>query len=96
MKHIVFTMFGVTDTGKMKLASTVVQADPPEGLKILSWYACQGIPLPDFPGDKMLSISVIEADSNEAIDALVTMIKGQNGTPVSCVPVLEIAPDTSA
>ena len=96
MKHIVFTTFGVADTEKMKLASTVVQADPPEGLKILNWYACQGIPHPDFPKDKMLSISVIEADSNEAIDALFTKIKGQNGTPVSCVPVLEIAPSSSA
>jgi len=96
MKHIVFTMFGVADTDKVVQASNAVQDNPPAGLKILTSYVCQGIPLPDFPKDKMLSISVIEAANNEAIGVLVTNPVAPVGASVSCVPVLEIAPGTTA
>ena len=89
MKFLVFNMFDVDKTAEMSAISDKIQANPPPGIKALAAYTCLGIPFPGFPPNTLLSISVAEAESSEAI-AAETYPAALAGATVWCVPVLEM------
>ena len=90
MKFLTFVMFDVDKTAEMSQLSDKIQANPPPGTKTLAMYTCLGIPFPGFPPNTLLSITVSEAESSEAI-AAGTYPAALAGATVWSVPVLEAA-----
>ncbi len=94
MKFLVFAVFDVAKAAEMSAASDKFQANPPEGIKTLFMYTCQGIPFPqglpdNVPPTSLVTISVQEADSNEAVSAGMYPFM-LAGAQMWAVPVLEL------
>jgi len=87
MKFITFYMFDVAKTADVAQASDKVAETP--GQKILSQYVCQGIPFPGNPPNTMVSISVVEIESNEALASAHYPV-ALAGATLWSVPVLEL------
>jgi len=93
MKFLGFTMYDVDKTADVAAASDKVAGTP--GMEIMSAYVCMGIPFPGFPDNTLLSISVVDAESSEAMAAAAYPV-ALAGATVWHVPVLEVAAGTSA
>ena len=90
MKFLVFAMNDVAKMADVAQAWDKIQANPPAGTKTLATYICQGIPFAGtVPPNATVGISVVEAESNEAI-ATNTYPMALAGATVWYVPVLEI------
>lgn len=87
MKFLVFLAFDVAKTAEVAQAADKMQASPPMGTKLLAAYSCQGIPWPGASGQ--ISVAVFEAESNEALSAVLYPL-ALAGATVWSVPVLEI------
>ncbi|TET39682.1 MAG: hypothetical protein E3J65_03395 [Dehalococcoidia bacterium] len=88
---MLFTMWDAAKTAEVAQAADKVWASPPPGIKMLAHYICQGIPFPGvlLPPNTLVNVSVIEADSNEAIAATAYPLV-LAGVTVWHVPVLEL------
>jgi hypothetical protein len=85
-----FLMFAMCDTTKVaELAQSADKAAKTPGQKTIAQYACQGMAFSGIPPNKTLAISVIEAESNEAL-AATQYPMGLAGIDTWAVPVLEI------
>jgi hypothetical protein len=87
MKFITFYMFDVAKAADVAQASDKVAKTP--GQKILSQYVCQGLAFPGSPPNTLVSISVVEAESNEAM-ASANYPVALAGASLWSVPVLEM------
>ncbi|MEE8470753.1 MAG: hypothetical protein V3S51_05430 [Dehalococcoidia bacterium] len=88
MKFLTFSMYDVAKTADVAAASDKVAGTP--GLEILSGYVCMGIPFPGFPENKLLSVSVVNIESSEAMAAAAYPLS-LAGATVWHVPVLDMA-----
>jgi len=87
-----FLSFGIVDVAKVAEVAQVsdkVWASPPLGIKALAIYMCQGIAFSGQPPNTLLTIAVLEAESNEAM-AAVNYPMALAGATVWNVPVLEL------
>jgi len=87
MKFITFYMFDVAKTAEVAQASDKVAKTP--GQKILAQYVCQGLAFPGSPPNTMVSMSVVEAESNEAMASAHYPV-ALAGASLWSVPVLEM------
>ena len=87
MKFITFYMFDVAKTAEVAQASDKVAKTP--GQKILAQYVCQGIAFSGQPPNTLISISVAEIESNEAMSSTQYPI-ALAGSTIWSVPVLEM------
>jgi hypothetical protein len=95
MKFLSFSMVDVAKAADIAQVSDKVWASPPPGIKALAAYTCQGIAFSGQPPNTLLTISVIEAESNEAM-AEVDYPMALAGTNSWNVPVLELPVGGSA
>ncbi len=89
MKFLRFAAINVAKAAEVAQASDKAWASPPPGVKLLAQYACQGMAYEGVPPNTLVVISVIEAESNEAL-AAVTWPVSLAGASLSTVPVLEL------
>jgi hypothetical protein len=89
MKVLRFAVFETLKAADVAQASDGVWASPPSGIKILATYVCQGMPFSDQPRNTLVSIQVLEAESNEAIAATQYPV-ALAGATVNDVLVLEL------
>ncbi len=87
MKFINFVMFDGTKAAEVAQAADKVAKTP--GQKMLAQYVCQGIPFAGVPPHMMVTITVGEAENNEAISAVHYPLL-LAGASVWAVPVLEL------
>ena len=91
MKFLLFAMWDAAKTAEVTQAADKVWASPPPGIKRLAHYICEGITFPGvlLPPNTLVSVGIIEADTNEAIAAAsYPMVLA--GVSVWHVPVLEL------
>jgi len=89
MKFLQFGMFDVAKAADVSQASDKFWAKPPPGIKMLADYVCLGMPFPGAPPNTVVGIGVIEAETAEALAALLYPM-GLAGASVWCVPVMEL------
>ena len=89
MKFLSFAMFDVAKAGELAKVSDKVWASAPPGIKILSAYVCQGMAFAGVPPNALVSIDIIEAESNEAL-AAVNYPLALAGASIWNVPVMEL------
>ena len=89
MKFLMFAMMDVAKAAELAQASDKVWASPPPGIKMLADYVCLGIPFSGAPPNTVVGISIVEAESAEALTA-VTYPMGLAGASLWNVPVLEM------
>jgi len=87
MKFLVFSMFDVAKAAEVAEASDKVAKMP--GVKLLSQYACQGMPFAGVPAKHMVVVSVQEYESNQAIASSQYPL-ALAGVSTWAVPVLEM------
>jgi hypothetical protein len=87
MKFLTFAMFEAAKGAEIAQAADQVAKTP--GQKMLAQYVCQGIPFPGVTPNTMVTISVGEAENNEAIGAVQYPL-ALAGATVWAVPVLEM------
>ena len=87
MKFLVFSMFDVAKTAEIAQIADKVAKTP--GQKTIAQYACQGMAFNGQPPNTTLAISVVDAESNEAI-AATQYPMGLAGISTWAVPVLEV------
>lgn len=89
MKFLMFAMMDVAKAAEFAQASDKVWASPPPGIKMLADYVCLGISFPGAPPNTVVGISIVEAESAEALTA-VTYPMALAGASLWNVPVLEM------
>lgn len=89
MKFLSFGMFDVAKGVDVSQATDKFWASRPPGVKMLADYVCEGLPFPGALPNTMVGISIIEAESNEALAALSYPLM-LAGASVWNVPVLEM------
>ncbi len=87
MKFLMFGMFDAAKAAEVAQVADKVAKTP--GQKTIAQYVCQGIAFAGVPPNTMVTISVGEAESNEAI-AAVQYPLALAGATVWSVPVLEM------
>lgn len=87
MKFITFAMFDVAKAAEVAQVVDKVAKTP--GQKTIAQYICQGIAFAGVPPNKMVTISVAEVESNEAIAASQYPL-ALAGAILWAVPVLEM------
>jgi len=93
MKFLTFAMYDVDKTADVAAASDKTAGTP--GVEIMGGYVCMGIPFPGFPENTLLTISVVDVESSEAMAAAAYPV-ALAGATVWHVPVMEIPAGTSA
>ena len=88
MKFLMFAMFDVAKAAEVAQVADKVAKTP--GQKTIAQYVSQGIAFAGVPPNKMLTIVVAEAESNEAIAASQYPL-ALAGATVWSVPVLEMS-----
>lgn len=91
MKFLLFTMWDAAKTAEMAQVHDKVWSSPPPGVKMLADYICQGMPFPGvlLPPNTLVSVGIIEAESNEALAAAAYPVV-LAGASLWHVPVLEL------
>lgn len=89
MKFLRFSMMDYAKMAEMTKVSDKTWASPPPGIKMDALYACMGIAFPDQPPNTIVSISVVEAESAEALAAVGYPLM-QAGASIWAVPVLDV------
>ena len=89
MKFLTFSLVDVAKIAEVAQASDKAWASPPPGIKVLANYTCQGIAFPGVPPNTLVTIGVVEAESNEAMAAINWPI-ALAGATLWNVPVLEL------
>ena len=91
MKFLSFTTFNIDKLSEVAQAADKLGKNPPEGYKLLALYSCQAIPFSGMElarGD-MVSVSIIESDSAEAM-AAANLEMSIAGATINRIPVMEI------
>ena len=91
MKFLSFSTFNIDKLAEVAQAADNLGKNPPEGYKLLAMYSFQGNP---FPGTEhargdMVSVSIIESDSAEAM-ASANLQMTLAGATINRIPVMEI------
>jgi len=89
MKFLRFAVMDVAKAADVSQASDKTWASPPPGAKLLAQYACLGIAFPGQPANKIVSIAILEADSDEVLTAT-TYPVALAGADLWNVPVIEV------
>ena len=87
MKFITFNMFDVAKAVEIAQAADKVVKTP--GQKTLAQYVCLGLAFPGVPPNTMVTITIGEVESNEAMGAVHYPLE-LAGATVWSVPVLEM------
>ena len=91
MKFLSINTYHVDKLGDAAKATAKLNANPPEGYKILTIYSCLANPFPgvELPPGTMVTVSVLECDNAESLAsaALEMTIAGVN---VNRIPVMEV------
>ena len=87
MKFLVFAMFDVAKAAEMAQANDKLAKTP--GRKVLSTYSCMGLAFPGVPPNTIVTISVVEYETSEAMAAVLYPLEVAGAT-VWAVPVLEM------
>ena len=87
MKFVGFVMYDAAKAAEVAQASDKAAETP--GRKVLAGYVCEGLVFPGQPPNTMVSISIVEYESNEAM-ATAMYPMGLAGATVWVVPVLEV------
>jgi hypothetical protein len=86
MKFLGFTVYDVAKSTEVAQAADKVAKTP--GRKVLAVYTCEGLVFPGQPPNTLVTISVAEYESNEAMAAAMYPV-ALAGATVWAVPVLE-------
>jgi hypothetical protein len=86
MKFISFGIYDVAKTAEVAQAADKVAKTP--GRKSLASYTCMGLAFPGVPPNTLVTIEVVEYESNEAMAAVQYPV-ALAGATVWAVPVLE-------
>jgi hypothetical protein len=87
MKFMIFSLF---ETAKIaELAQVIDKVAKTPGQKTIAQYACQGMAFSGLPPNTTLGISVVEAESNDALAATQYPLD-LAGISTWAVPVLEV------
>lgn len=86
MKFLSFGIYDVAKTPEVAQAADKVAKTP--GHKVLASYTCQGLAFPGVPPNTLVTIEVVEYESNEAMAAVQYPI-ALAGATTWVVPVLE-------
>ena len=89
MKFFQFAMFDPAKAAEIAKASDKVWSSPPQGIKILADYVCLGIAFPGTPPNTVVSMSIVEAKTAEALTAA-TYPMSLVGATMWNVPVMEM------
>ena len=89
MRFLSFVTFDVAKAAELAKVSDKVWASPPPGIKLLAAYVCQGMAFAGVPPNTLVSIDIIEAESNEAL-AAVNYPLALAGASIWNVPVMEL------
>ena len=89
MKFLQFGMFEVAKAADVAAASDKFWASPPPGIKMLADYVCLGLAFPGHPLNTAVGVSVVEAESAEALLAA-TYPMALAGASVWNVPIMEM------
>jgi hypothetical protein len=91
VKFLSINTYHIDKLGDAAKATAKLNANPPEGYKILAIYSCLANPFPgaELPPGTMVTISVLESDNAESLAsaALEMTLAGVN---VNRIPVLEV------
>ena len=92
MKFLSFVTFNVDKLAECAQAADRLGKNPPEGYKLLAMYSCQANPFSgkELERGDMVSVSVIECDSAEAL-AAANLEMTLAGATVNRIPVLQIS-----
>jgi hypothetical protein len=89
MKIFVFQLIDVSKVPDVAKAGDKVWGSPPAGVKVLAGYTCQGLAYPGMPSNTIMSIRVVEAESNEALSAVIYPVFVAGAT-VWSTPVMDL------
>lgn len=89
MKFLTFTWYDASKATELATIVDKMQASYPPGLKNLGQYACLAIPFPGLPPNTIVSFSITEAESAEALAAISYPLV-LAGATIHRVPILEI------
>ena len=87
MKFLVFAVFDVAKAAEMAQANDKLAETP--GRKVLSTYTCMGLAYPGVPPNTIVSISVVEYESSQAMAAVLYPLE-LAGATIWAVPVLDV------
>jgi hypothetical protein len=87
MKFLVFAVFDVAKAAEMAQANDKLAETP--GRKVLSTYTCMGLAYPGVPPNTIVSISVVEYESSQAMAAVLYPLEVAGAT-IWAVPVLDV------
>ena len=92
MKFLSINTFHIDKLDDAAKATAKLNANPPEGYKILTMYSCQANPFPgtELPPGTMVTISVLECDNAESM-AAAAMEMTRAGVNVNRIPVMEVS-----
>ena len=92
MKFLSINTYHIDKLGDAAKATAKLNANPPEGYKILAIYSCLANSFPgvELPPGTMVTVSVLESDNAESLAsaALEMTLAGVN---VNRIPVMEVA-----
>ncbi len=89
MKFLIFQLIEVSKVPDVSKAADKVWGSPPAGVKALGGYTCLGLPYPGMPSNTILSIRVVEAESNESLSAVIYPV-AVAGATVWTIPVMDL------
>ena len=89
MKFLTIAMTDMANMQAVTQATDKVWASPPPGIKAEAIYVCLGTPFPGVPPNTLVSVSIYESESAEALAAVSypMMVAGQT---IYRVPILEV------
>ena len=89
MKFLTFTMYDVAKTAEVAQASDKVMANLPQGVELSAQYVCLAQPFPGLPPNTLVTVSIGDAESAEAL-AAVSYPMLLAGASIHRVPILEV------
>ena len=91
MKFLSINTYHIDRLGDAAKATAKLNANPPEGYKILAIYSCLANPFPgvELPPGTMVTVSVLESDNAESL-ASAAMEMTLAGVNVNRIPVMEV------
>ena len=92
MKFLSINTYHVDKLGDAAKATAKLNANPPDGYKLLTIYSCLSNPIPgvELPPGTMVTVSVVECDNAESL-ASATLEMTLAGVNVNRIPVMEVA-----
>lgn len=87
MKHLVIAVFDPAKASEMAALSDKTSSIP--GINILAAYACLGTPFPGVPPNNMVTFSICDDETAEAIAAALYPMM-QAGATIYRVPIMEL------